>query len=178
MEFFNSYHEFIKLKKLPRFVRYSQISGNVLMASYDPNSLTEDELCCPVCFEEYEVNKDSERLPKLLMCMHTFCVACINNICNMINTVICPLCRNKHEDVSLANLFDNYAILNFLKKQQIEKDSEMARMMDDEGTNEGTDEDELEEDELDEDEGTNEGTDEDELEDTIFISSDEYSDEY
>ena len=156
MEFFNSYHEFIKLKKLPRFVRYSQISGNVLMASYDPNSLTQDELCCPVCFEEYEVNQDSERLPKLLMCMHTFCVACINNICNMINTVICPLCRTKHEDVSLADLFDNYAILNFLKKQQIEKDSEMARMMDDEGTNEGTNEDE-------------------DLEDTIFTSSDENS---
>ena len=97
------------------------------MASYDPNFLSQHELCCPICFEEYEDNQNSERLPKLLMCLHTLCVACISSIRNPEGTVLCPICRTEHADVALTDLYDNYIILNYLKKQQTEQDAVMAR---------------------------------------------------
>ena len=145
-----------KLRKFP-IKRYISCQTVRILARFghdstrllcNPNFPSQDELCCPICFEEYEDNQNSERLPKLLMCLHTFCVACIKNIRNRIGTVLCPICRFEHKDVSLTDLFDNYVILNFLKNQQIEEDAVMAQLIDDEevedsNDDEGTNDDEV-----------------------------------
>ena len=145
------------------------------MASYDPNFLTQDDLCCSVCFEEYSHN--SERVPKLLMCLHTLCVSCIKNIRNRIRTVVCPICRTQHKYVSLSDLCDNYVILTFLNNQQIEEDAVMAR------EESGISEDVFNQMTTDEayasrmqqiyDEEVEETDEEEDCEDTIIISSDE-----
>ena len=83
------------------------------MALYNPNFLSQNELCCLICFGEYEDNEYSKLLPKLLPCLHTFCAACIN-IHNAECAVLRPVCRTQHADVALADLFDNYVILNYL----------------------------------------------------------------
>ena len=59
----------------------------------------QDSLSCGVCFEGYN---SSTHLPKVLMCQHTFCSLCIDNLAtDGGDTFECPVCRSKtsSEDV-------------------------------------------------------------------------------
>ena len=46
---------------------------------------------------------------------------------NKEDMVFCPICRIQHAKLSLADLFDNYVIVTYLKQQQMEQDAVMAR---------------------------------------------------
>lgn len=47
------------------------------MATSNVNE-TDDLTTCVVCFERYD-NRD--RLPKYLLCLHTFCISCLSVEC-------------------------------------------------------------------------------------------------
>ncbi|XP_018008334.1 suppressor protein SRP40 [Hyalella azteca] len=98
------------------------------MACYNPEDLSPDELSCPICFEEFVIDAASERTPKLLLCLHTFCLGCIRNLVKSNKTIQCSICRTEHKDVSPGELFDNYVIVDYIKKQQEESDALLARL--------------------------------------------------
>ena len=49
---------------------------------------------CSVCTERFN---DTDRIPKSLPCLHTFCIVCLDGYCKakLENTISCPTCRNK-----------------------------------------------------------------------------------
>lgn len=51
-------------------------------------------LSCPICFESYDRIK---KIPKILPCMHTFCLECLysinNSNINNITNIDCPVCK-------------------------------------------------------------------------------------
>ena len=51
-----------------------------------------DLVQCELCLEKYN---DSDRLPKLLNCSHTFCLACVQRYyeSKLKNKLSCPNCR-------------------------------------------------------------------------------------
>nr|XP_006002500.1 PREDICTED: tripartite motif-containing protein 2-like [Latimeria chalumnae] len=81
------------------------------------NSLFE----CMVCTERYD---EKERRPKLLLCGHTFCTRCLNEIskehlqvaCNSKELKLpCPSCRQVTLLSScISELIDNFAIIEFI----------------------------------------------------------------
>ena len=57
----------------------------------------------------------SERVPKLLLCLHTFCLGCVRSLVQSNKTVQCSICRTVHTDVSPQELFENYIIIDYVK---------------------------------------------------------------
>lgn len=58
-----------------------------------PKNVAEELPECPIC-------KDGFKDPRLLECMHTFCMRCIRGICkgkSIGDKVLCPTCRNTSE---------------------------------------------------------------------------------
>ena len=50
-----------------------------------------DLLSCSVCMESFG---DTDHLPKLLLCHHTFCVQCLVRLAKQNQFVNCPTCRH------------------------------------------------------------------------------------
>ena len=84
------------------------------MAFYNPASLSQEELCCPICFEDFDPHIE-ERNPKLLMCLHTYCLGCCETLRKYDGTLQCSICRVMHKDVRITDLLDNYVIVNYLR---------------------------------------------------------------
>eukprot|EP00475_Leptophrys_vorax_P037929 TRINITY_DN6601_c0_g2_i1.p1 TRINITY_DN6601_c0_g2~~TRINITY_DN6601_c0_g2_i1.p1 ORF type:complete len:314 (-),score=60.55 TRINITY_DN6601_c0_g2_i1:33-974(-) len=54
-----------------------------------------DPHCCSVCWEVYE--DTDQRLPRVLLCGHTFCSNCLVSIHNSAaRSIVCPACRSTH----------------------------------------------------------------------------------
>ena len=52
-----------------------------------------DMFCCTICFEKYN---ETDQLPKLLACGHTFCLTCHKGWANVKKgLIICPTCKDK-----------------------------------------------------------------------------------
>ena len=71
-----------------------------------------DTECC-VCFEPYE--RVGGKCPKLLPCVHTFCVQCLTRLVNN-GKMRCPECRSWHplSQADVQNLPVNSRILEYL----------------------------------------------------------------
>lgn len=84
----------------------------LIMATY---SLEDNkELSCPICFEDYDI-QDARRMPKLLLCLHTFCSDCTQKLWKNDRSLECSLCRMIHEDITLEDIFDNHVIIQHLR---------------------------------------------------------------
>ncbi|XP_042243340.1 glutamic acid-rich protein-like [Homarus americanus] len=101
------------------------------MATYCPEDLASRELCCPICFEDYDI-QDTRRTPKLLLCLHTFCFECARKLWKWDGSLECSLCRMLHEQVTLDDLLDNHVIVQHLRREFEERDLEFARRIDQE----------------------------------------------
>lgn len=101
------------------------------MATYCPEDASSRELSCPICFEDYDIH-DNARAPKLLLCLHTFCLECTRKLWQEDGTLECSLCRMVHEQVSLDDLFDNHVIVQHLRQECERRDLDLARRIDEE----------------------------------------------
>lgn len=54
---------------------------------------------CPACLDTYEN-------PKLLPCLHTFCLKCLQRCPVKNSTISCPVCRTSHSIPSINGLND------------------------------------------------------------------------
>lgn len=84
------------------------------MATNTSFHLAEEELSCPICFEEFSVD-DSQRNPKLLLCLHTFCLSCIKNLLKYDGKIQCSICRTVHQVNHITELMDNYLVHDHLR---------------------------------------------------------------
>ena len=74
---------------------------------------------CSVCYEHYDRNT---RVPKLLPCEHTFCLACLTSLSvstGSLDEVECPICRAKHS-VPSSGFTTSRAMLDIV--DQLQKD--------------------------------------------------------
>lgn len=101
------------------------------MATYCPEDLASRELSCPICFEDYDIH-DDKRSPKLLLCLHTFCLDCTSKLWKSDGSIECSLCRMLHEGVRLEDLLDNHVIVQHLRRECEKQDLELARRIDQE----------------------------------------------
>ena len=84
--------------------------------------LDDFDMACPICFQEFE--ETGNQMPKLLICLHTYCSTCIDAITRH-NLIICSICRKVH-DRNKSEIMDNYMIHDYLRKQQIKIDEQLA----------------------------------------------------
>lgn len=78
-------------------------------------SLFEEDLSCPICFEEYNL-VENDRMPKLLLCLHTVCFTCLENLLSDDESVKCPICRTEHQiNEDLEDLLDNDAVITHIR---------------------------------------------------------------
>lgn len=80
------------------------------MASVEVEKLSEHLLKCPICLETY-------RTPKVLPCLHTFCLHCLKELSNPEERlIICPTCRCEVAipKEGVASLSSNFFINNML----------------------------------------------------------------
>ena len=82
------------------------------MAAYEEISMAEEDLCCPICFEDYETSNE-KKLPKLLICLHTFCNSCVKSLTKN-GGIPCPLCRLSHLTRE-SEIMDNDAVHEYLR---------------------------------------------------------------
>ena len=57
----------------------------------------EDLIECGICVKEFS-NNIGDRYPKILSCLHSFCIKCLEDIVQTLpikDKVICPLCRKE-----------------------------------------------------------------------------------
>ena len=64
---------------------------------------------CNVCKNDYN---DSTNLPRILLCGHTFCTVCIENIIKTENISSCPSCDNEITIKSIEELCVNHDLLD------------------------------------------------------------------
>ncbi|KAL7635204.1 UNVERIFIED_CONTAM: hypothetical protein RMT77_014190 [Armadillidium vulgare] len=89
-------------------------------------SLFEEDLSCPICFEEYNL-VENDRMPKLLLCLHTVCFTCLENLLSDDESVKCPICRTEHQiNEDLEDLLDNDAVITHIRSKQEELDKKAA----------------------------------------------------
>lgn len=81
---------------------------------------------CEGCLQEYDNTRDKQ--PKVLNCLHTYCVSCCQNIAykNEGRIIICPLCSYETDlnNKGINSLQVNYSILRILdikKKEELNK---------------------------------------------------------
>eukprot|EP01041_Mallomonas_annulata_P005973 gene5973-12050_t len=56
----------------------------------------EDLVACGICFEKYSAN--TEHIPKMLSCHHSFCCLCLQHmvaVSSYVNKILCPICRSE-----------------------------------------------------------------------------------
>lgn len=98
------------------------------MAAQTLFTLEEEELYCPICFEEYNFS-ELNRQPKLLLCLHTFCLECMKNLLKYDGTLECSICRTSHHVNKTCELMDNYSIFEYLRKKQETEDEKLAERL-------------------------------------------------
>ena len=71
---------------------------------------------CGVCWDTFE--KEGAKCPKLLPCIHTFCISCLKTLAED-GEIQCPLCRTIHQIPSehIENLPTNHGILKSRRNQ-------------------------------------------------------------
>ncbi|CAD8167625.1 unnamed protein product [Paramecium octaurelia] len=68
---------------------------------------------CPMCFDLYSQNK----VARNLLCGHTYCSMCLEQIFNINKRIECPLCRTKHEPHVKPHLLSkNYVAMDLASK--------------------------------------------------------------
>ncbi|KAB7499939.1 hypothetical protein Anas_07628 [Armadillidium nasatum] len=95
------------------------------MAAQTSFFLVEEELSCPICFEEYTLS-EKNRQPKLLLCLHTFCLACMESLRKYDGTLQCSICRTSHHVYRPCDLMDNYVVFEYLRTKQEIEDEKLA----------------------------------------------------
>ncbi|RXG57303.1 hypothetical protein Avbf_06792 [Armadillidium vulgare] len=95
------------------------------MAAQTSFFLVEEELSCPICFEEYNLS-EKNRQPKLLLCLHTFCLACMESLRKYDGTLQCSICRTSHHVYRPCDLLDNYVVFEYLRTKQEIEDEKLA----------------------------------------------------
>ena len=71
------------------------------------------ELCCDICFEEFN---DKILRPRILTCGHTFCSCCISEF--MKNRKVCPTCQGVIGYKDIESVPVNYFILSLMNKDE------------------------------------------------------------
>ena len=81
---------------------------------------------CEICKNPWNIDK---RVPKILICGHTFCQSCINQTLEESKkkktTFKCPLCKVEINSIleykDIAQLRNNIGILSLIEKMEIQK---------------------------------------------------------
>ena len=64
------------------------------------------DINCPICYETYN---DKDKIPRILLCGHTFCQVCLMDL-RTSNILTCPTCR-KFFSPEVKSLIRNFTIL-------------------------------------------------------------------
>ena len=89
-------------------------------AAPDDTYQAQDSLSCGVCFERYN---GASRLPKILPCQHTFCVACVDSLAiDSDDGFECPVCRNK---TSTEDVRTNLAVRDIVEELDVQQSTSL-----------------------------------------------------
>ena len=64
------------------------------------------DINCPICYDTYN---DKDKIPRILLCGHTFCQVCLMDL-RTSNILTCPTCR-KFFSPEVKSLIRNFTIL-------------------------------------------------------------------
>ena len=67
------------------------------------------DIHCPICYDTYN---DKDKIPRILLCGHTFCQSCLLDL-RTSNILTCPTCR-KVFSPEVKNLIRNFTILDYI----------------------------------------------------------------
>lgn len=64
------------------------------------------DIHCPICYDTYN---DKDKIPRILLCGHTFCQVCLMDL-RTSNILTCPTCR-KFFSPEVKSLIRNFTLL-------------------------------------------------------------------
>ena len=68
-----------------------------------------DQVTCPECREQFN---NTDHVPKILPCEHTFCDSCLNSLSARKRKVECPKCEKEHKVPARGGFTTNRALIN------------------------------------------------------------------
>ena len=71
------------------------------------------DINCPICYDTYN---DKDKIPRILLCGHTFCQICLMDL-RTSNILTCPTCR-KFFSPEVKSLIRNFTILDYIYSQK------------------------------------------------------------
>jgi len=85
-------------------------------ASQQLDQQQEKILSCSICKNQMEISNDSNKLPKVLPCLHTFCSSCLTDLKTKGNgNIKCMICETINEVSSVDELPNNYEVMKSIK---------------------------------------------------------------